>query len=114
MKDDIPPLMRLAKRKAEKSKQSYKLGAVIAKGNKIISTGYNKKQINLKFGSGYNKTLHAEGDAIRNAIKNKKCLKGTTIYIWRKNDRLSKPCKCCHKHIKKYGIKKVVYSGANG
>ncbi len=47
------------------------VGCVIAKDGKIISEGYHKK-----FGGD-----HAEIDAIKNAIKSGKQLKGTTLYV---------------------------------
>ena len=38
-------------------------------------------------------------------------ISGSTIYIYRKNNNLAKPCKCCMGLIHKYGIKEIIYSG---
>ncbi|MCK9280175.1 MAG: bifunctional diaminohydroxyphosphoribosylaminopyrimidine deaminase/5-amino-6-(5-phosphoribosylamino)uracil reductase RibD [Melioribacteraceae bacterium] len=74
------------------------VGAVIVKGDKIISTGYHEK-----YGS-----LHAEANAINNAKEN---LVGATLYCnlepCSHTDKQTPPCAPL---IAKSGIKKVVIS----
>ena len=103
--------MRLAIKESQKSKHRFKLGAVIAKRNKILVSAHNVMKTHPKFGSGDYNTLHAEGHAIYKAIQRGLDLSGTTMYIYRDNNNLAKPCPCCVKLIHKYGIKGVVYSG---
>ena len=96
----------------------YRLGAVIFKGSRIISEGYNKFR---SFGipSMYKKfpfTLHAEQDCINNVDWKK--LKGKSILVIRinKNEELllAHPCEYCMNTIKHVGIKCIYYSDNNG
>jgi deoxycytidylate deaminase len=105
-----PPPMRAARRASEKSQHRFQLGAAIAKKNKVLVTGYNSTKTHPRFGSGAYNTLHAESHAISRAIKKGIDLKGTKIYVYRKNSNLAKPCPCCMGLIHKYGIKAVIYS----
>ena len=107
-----PPLpMRLAIKESKKSNHRYKLGAVIAKGNKVLSKACNIIKTHPRYGSGTYQQLHAEGNAIYKALRKGLDLRGTTIYIYRQNNNLAKPCSCCVNHIKAAGIKNIVYSG---
>ena len=110
MKED-PPLMRLAIKEAKKSTHRFKLGAVIGKGKRVLSKAHNIRKTHPVFGSGEYNTLHAESNAIYKAVRQGYDLTGATIYIYRENNNLAKPCKCCMGLIHKYGIKEVVYSG---
>jgi len=78
--------MRIALRLAEKAlgmtSPNPAVGAVITKNNKIIGKGYHKK-------AGL---PHAEIEAINDAKKNVKSLKGSTLYV------TLEPC--CHKNKK--------------
>ena len=105
-----PPPMRAARAAAKKSKQRFKLGAAIARGNKVLCKAPNSHKTHPVYGSGLFCTLHAESNAIYSAVRAGINLKGTTIYVYRTNNALAKPCPCCMKHIKKHGIEKVVYS----
>ena len=109
--DDVPPPMRVAKKQAYQSRSRFKIGAAIAKGNKILSAAHNIMKTHPEFGSGKYMNLHAEGHAIYKAIRMGLDLNGATIYIYRKNNNLAKPCKFCQALINKYGITNVVYSG---
>lgn len=109
--DDVPPPMRVAKKQAHKSRSRFKIGAVIAKGNKILAAAHNIMKTHPEFGSGKFMNLHAEGHVIYKAVRQGLDLSGSTIYIYRKNNNLAKPCKFCQALIKKYGITNVVYSG---
>lgn len=92
----------------------YKVGAILVKGGKIISRGYNRNsamadRISKKFGVDF-WTLHAEMDALFSV--DAKNLQGMTLYVAgvskAGNLVCSKPCKKCLKIIQKLGIK-VIY-----
>lgn len=100
-----------------------KLCAVIVKGNKIISVGFNKAGTHPLI-EEYRKhknvcTIHAEVDAVLKARNKIDDLSGCKIYIARVrwNDTeiapsigLSKPCSMCHNILFDFGIKKVQYT----
>ena len=77
----------------------------------MISKAHNSRKTHPKFGAGEYQTLHAESYAIYKAVRQHINLKGTTLYVYRHNNNLAKPCPCCMGLIHKYGIKKVIYSG---
>lgn len=108
---DHPPPMRLAIKESKKSDHRFKIGAAIVKGNRVLSKAHNSRKTHPKFGSGEFSTLHAESYAIYKAIRQGICLVGSTIYVYRHNNNLAKPCSCCMGFIHKYGIKNIVYSG---
>ena len=100
---------------ARKSTYEHRVGCVIFKKSKIISTGHNyaqKKRKNLH--PKYQKwegSVHAEVDAIINAKTNLKGCSLLVVRINRKDEfRLSCPCKECQKYINHVGIKNVFYS----
>jgi deoxycytidylate deaminase len=104
-------IIKIAKRESEKSKAKFCHGAVIFRGSKrIVSKGYNVHKTDPLFGSGDYKMLHSEGAAIKDAVRRRICLKGASIYVYRRYGMYSKPCPCCSKLIQKYGIKEVMYS----
>jgi len=106
----VPP-MRAAIRQSEKSEHRFRVGAAIAKGKKVLIAACNSRKTHPKYGSGAFSTLHAESHAIYKAIRQGINIKGATIYVYRANDLLAKPCPSCQALINKYGIKHVVYSG---
>lgn len=91
--------------------------AIIAKGGKILSIGYNYHGSNplteyYKI-KGHTCTVHAEIDAI--VSKRKKVrFEGAKIYVVRvKSDgsvAMSKPCEMCQHILYNYGIKRAYYS----
>jgi len=109
--DDPPPPMRLAIKESHKSNHRFKLGACIARGNKVLVKAHNTRKTHPKFGAGEYQTLHAESHAIYKAVRQGINIKGTTLYVYRRNNNLAKPCRCCMALIHKYGIKEVIYSG---
>ena len=109
--DDLPPPMRAAMLESKKSNHRYKLGAAIARGNKILVKACNVMKTHPRFGSGEYSKLHAEGHAIYKALRLGINVEGATMYVYRKNNNLAKPCPCCMGLIHKYGIKEVIYSG---
>ena len=110
--DDPPPPMRIAIKESHKSNHRFKIGAAIAKGKRVLSQACNTRKTHPKFGSGEYSTLHAESHAVYKAVRRGIDLRGATIYIYRHNNNLAKPCPCCTGLLSKYGIKDIVYSGA--
>jgi len=107
-----------------------KYGAVITKGNIIVSTGYNgapagmkdclevgkctRKELQIPHGERYElcHSVHAEANAIIRASVDE--LMGATIYIAGSDNAdiecLSEPCMMCKRMILNAQIAKVVYS----
>jgi len=90
-------------------------GAIVIYRGKIVGHGYNKQSVeNLNRVNKW--TIHAEVDAINNALRkiSKDNLKQSTLIVVRLMKTgeigLSQPCKCCSEFIKKCGIKNVYYS----
>jgi tRNA(Arg) A34 adenosine deaminase TadA len=96
------------------------LAACVVKRNKIISFGHNKNKthpLQNKFTKHPEAIyLHAEIDAIKNALKrvSTEDLMGSTLYVVRtkKNgsEGMAKPCKGCMQAIESFGIAEVVYT----
>lgn len=105
------PPMRAAIKEAKKSKQKIKVGAAIARKNKVLAAAHNLVKTHPRFGSKEFKTLHAEGHAIYKAIRAGIDICGCSIYVYRGKGTLAKPCPCCTKLIFDYGIKTIYYSG---
>lgn len=103
--------MLLAKLNSTFSKDTTKIGAVISKNKRQISSGYNgfpqsiadderllNRETKLKF------VIHAEMNAILEAGKTNKSLEDSTLYVYGLT-----PCIECAKHIIASGITRVVY-----
>ena len=106
--------LRIASKVAKKSPHTqHKLGAVIVKGHRILSTGYNEIRYSRFTKSP---TLHAEASAILKLLKENRLgdLAGSTIYVSRftRGGRigLAAPCSACHSLIRSVGITRVVYT----
>lgn len=91
--------------------KQHRVGCVIAKGNRVMSWGYNRDKTHSKSPHAW-AYIHAEFDAIRRL--NPEELKGSSIYIYRqKKDgtpALARPCESCFKLIKDLGIKEICYT----
>ena len=112
-------LIELAIKTASKSTSYYRLGAVIFKGKRIISCGFNRTDINpfvqpittrmKKF------SIHAEHAAILNAHTK---IVGCSILVVRINKklelRLAKPCEKCLYLLNYVGIKNIYFSTSEG
>jgi len=98
-----------------------KVGAIIVLDDKVLGKGNNsvpkkckpcttktclRKKYNLKSGEKQElcRVVHAEQNAIINALKNGFDLNDSTIYVTKS------PCMICAKLIINVGIKKVVYA----
>lgn len=101
---------------ATKSTAKNTHGAVVVKGGRVLSTGWNKNRNHpaivspehIKTDCSY----HAEEVAIREAGEDN--VRGAVIYVARINrkghDRDSKPCPKCASLIEKVGIKRVIFT----
>ena len=88
----------------------HHLGAVVAKGNRVIATGYNRYRTNPKSSHPY-KHLHAEMDAL---IRAGDKARGADLYVYREGKdgapRLGKPCRSCMSLIQGAGIRRIFYT----
>jgi dCMP deaminase len=99
-----------------------KVGAVIVKDNRILTTGYNgappgakhceeigclRELMSIPSGERHElcRALHAEQNAVIQAAKNGIAIEGSTIYT------TTYPCVICTKILIASGIKRVVYRG---
>lgn len=93
---------------------AHQLGAVIVRGNKIVSMGFNKNKTHTKSNHAW-KRLHAEISAI---IKSREDLTGCSIYVYRETKLghlgMARPCASCLSAIQEAGIKKIFYSTETG
>lgn len=101
----------------------YYLAAVIIKGGKPISIGYNKHNTNafvehyadIARGAGRDFCLstHAEMDAVLK-IRGKIDLRGTKIFVARRKKMgcvgMARPCTICQHVLYNYGIRKAYYT----
>ncbi len=100
----------------------YYLCAIIIKGGRILSIGYNKKATNgfvehfadiARGKRNYCMSTHAEQDAILQA-RSKIDLRRTKMYVVRiKADGslgMARPCPICQYVLYSYGIQRVIYS----
>jgi len=111
MKNKDKTLLKTAFLFAEESYcDRLKVGAVIAKDTRIISTGYNGTISGMdnccedKDDRTKQTVLHAEQNALMFALRNGTSTLGTTMYI------THSPCEDCAKLIAQSGIAKVIYS----
>jgi len=89
--------------------ERLKVGAVIVKNNRIISSGYNGfiptiPHISIMRDGHEQNTIHAEQNAISDVAKRGSSTHNSTIYI------THFPCIHCTKYIVSSGIKKVVFN----
>lgn len=91
----------------------HRLGAVVVKGGRVLSTGYNEVRYTKELG---NPTLHAEQAAILKLLKQRRLtdLVGATLYVTRftRGGRIgcSRPCGDCEALIRSVGIKEIFYT----
>lgn len=115
-------MIRLATKKAHESQFSRaRVGAVIVRGNRVLSSGVNRIGYS-KFDLGRKRpeSIHAEAQAILELLKHRRQaeLVGADIYISRvdrnNNTRMAKPCNHCAKLIEAVGINDVIYTTDTG
>ena len=111
------PCFKLARNISFKSTDRFKIGAVVAKGKRIISVGYNQmhKTHPRMYKQNPKKKLHAELHAIIGIYKTD--LTNATVYVYRERldglIGLSKPCIYCQVILEEAGIKKVFFTDPN-
>lgn len=110
--------LRIARKQALKSTfKQHRLGAVVVKNGRILSTGYNELRYSKTIGKH---TLHAEASAIKKLLERGdfKGLAGSTLYVTRFTPSgatgLAHPCPACMALIKSVGVSTVVYSTMDG
>lgn len=108
------------------SDHRFRLGCVIVKGHRIISSGHNSAtkthSLQAKIDTQYFKCdcsgfVHAEVDALIPLIEQHVDLTQASIYVYRSsyNGRgMARPCPRCIYLIKKVGIRKINYSTPDG
>ena len=109
---------RIAEKQAKKSTYlKHRVGAVITKGDRILSTGYNELRYTGRFRLP---TLHAEASAIKKLLDQNRLsdLVGSTLYVTRFTKAgavaCSKPCHNCESLCKSVGIRTVRYIDSLG
>ncbi len=114
-------MISTALKQATKSRHKYKVGAVIIKGGRLLSVGYNSTNKTHPSNQTWENSCHAEEAAILKRIKIQNglaSLVGATIYVSRISASgraaMAKPCIHCEKLIRAVGIKKVVYTNNIG
>ena len=114
--------IEFAKRVAEQSNYGkFRHGAVLVKGSSVRSLSCNKHR-HCSFGARFRKeghgeaTLHAELGAILGIDRS--TTQGSDVYVARINKegeaRISKPCSMCEAAMRHVGVKRVIYTDANG
>ena len=104
----------------EKSTYRFRIGAVIFKGSRIISSGHNDIRSTSQIKDKYKKfenSLHAEQAALMNIDWSK--VKGCSILVIKISSSkgilsMAKPCKICQKLLTHIGIHNVYYSNEKG
>lgn len=124
----VSNLVVKAKKASLRSNYSkFMIGSVIVKQGRIISCGWSQLKTHpyVKYNGVYQKedgvhiseNMHSELASVFK-VKDKRVLQGTTIYIYRENKNghfaNCKPCPMCHKILKEYGVKKMIYTTDQG
>lgn len=108
----------LKRSKNHNFEKEYRLCALIIKGGKIVSIGFNNNKYHSIIDKYNNKdypiTLHAEMNAILKARAKGINIKGSKMLVLRLlsdgSVAIAKPCEVCQRIIKDYGIKRVKYT----
>jgi deoxycytidylate deaminase len=109
----VDRFIRLAANIALKSLMEFKHGAVLVKGGRVISTGYNTPRTCIN-GKDI-PSLHAEIAVLQD--RSITATKGADLFIVRLNTfgmGNSKPCLQCLETLKAFGVKRVFYTTPNG
>lgn len=103
----------------------FAVGAVIAMGSRVVSTGFNKQKTHpaspdRSEDGSHRMNIHAEVDAICSLSREQKAkLNRCTIYVTRRRVQgngmgMSKPCPNCMKYLMQHGVKDVWYTNREG
>jgi tRNA(Arg) A34 adenosine deaminase TadA len=117
-------IIEFAETLAAKSSMKQKMSAVIFRGNKILSSDYNRW---VRYSTIGNSTracvygvpvfsVHAEISAIRKFYRHygSKGFIGSSIYVHRLGSRNAKPCSHCMQVVLMMGISNIYWSNENG
>jgi len=110
--------MDLASNEASKSLVSYKHGCVAVVSGKIVAKGCNNYRTYSRDGMIHNTcSCHAEISVLRKCVK-QNVKKKITLYIARVSSAntlsSSQPCVDCYNTMKKFDIKRLIYSNNQG
>jgi len=112
IEDPTDSMLGKAKKVSKLSPQNFQVGAVIVQRGRVVAKGYNSYKTHPVWGNpekGYH-FLHAECAAMYDAQKKGIDINGATVYVYRRNHRLAKPCNDCYKKMKANGVVEVKYS----
>lgn len=108
---------RLASKAALNSEhRQHRMGAVIVKGGRVLSTGYNQLRPSKLIGTN---TLHAEAHAVLKLLKDNRLhdLVGSDCYVTRftRGGRvgMSRPCPHCMELLRSSGVRRVYFTTDN-
>lgn len=120
-------MFRVARSVSQLSDHRVRVGAVVVKQHRIISSGCNSstrtdiiqaKLDGKRYGCDCAGKLHAESAALIPFIKRKMDLSGAVIYVYRERRdgtiANARPCPSCMSLIKQAGIKKIYYTTNDG
>lgn len=109
--------LRQATQLAKTSTYSYRHGAVITKGGRLLSSGVNSERNDPRMFAEFSKenlSEHAEMAALRQLGGE---ARGAKIYVsrwmWKQGEDktgLSRPCNNCYQALVKAGIKEIIYT----
>lgn len=112
---------RLAVKQALLSSFRQRLGATLTKGKRILGVGYNEVNRGSRhWTQSWSGSLHAEEAAILSAIKQHGIseLRNSTLHVVRLSKSghlaMAKPCTHCQELLRRFQIKKILYSTENG
>ena len=109
--DESDPIWAKAIQMSSLSPMKFKLGAVIVdKKGRILGKGYNSAKTHPLGSKADFKTLHAEIAALYDCLKHHREVRGSSIIVYRRGGRISKPCPCCEATLNRFGVKKIVYT----
>jgi deoxycytidylate deaminase len=95
---------------------TYKVGASLSKGSRVISVGWNWFRKTSPNSLAYLRTVHAELHCIHGF--HKEDLSGCVLTVARITNggliSIAKPCAGCQEMLKALGIKKVFYTNRKG
>lgn len=114
----LPSIAKMIRKEAARCDMRHKLGAVVLKNGKIISTAHNQRR-HVKFLKKSwvkrEETVCAERMALIKTLD--KCA-GTVVYVGRVNREgsflMAKPCEACLNMMREVGVKKIFYTDCDG
>ena len=98
----------MALKVSEQGKHVFKVGAIIVRGGSIVSLAANLGRPTM-WGTP-NRGRHAEERAIKSRVD----YSGATIYVARRDYRMSRPCNKCMAKIIESKISRIVYIDWDG